>query len=95
MPRLFGGSNKLAEAHLRASLTYNPTSTVSHFFLAEVLLDEGRKDEARAELQKVIDAPLDPEWTPEDREFKDKARTLLARSSRTRTRRRWLERYLS
>ena len=42
------------------SLTYNPDSTASHFFLAELLLDEGRKDEARAELQKVIDAPLEP-----------------------------------
>jgi hypothetical protein len=26
----------------------------------------------------VIDAPLDPDWTPEDREFKQKARALLA-----------------
>jgi len=78
VPGLFGGSNKLAEAHLRASLKYNATSTVTHFFLAEVLLDTGRKDEGRAELQNVIDAPLDPEWTPEDREYKARARTLLA-----------------
>jgi tetratricopeptide (TPR) repeat protein len=77
VPRLFGGDSKQAEAHLRASLKYNPNSTVSHFFLAEVLLDNGRKDEARAELQKVLDAPVDPQWAPEDREFKDKARRLL------------------
>jgi len=25
----------------------------------------------------VLDAPLDPEWTPEDREFKQKARAML------------------
>ena len=41
VPRLFGGSNKLAEQHLRESLTYNPQSTASHFFLAELLLDDG------------------------------------------------------
>ena len=29
-------------------------------------------------LQKVLDAPLDPVWAPEDREWKQKARTLLA-----------------
>jgi tetratricopeptide (TPR) repeat protein len=80
VPGLFGGSHKQAEAHLRASLTYNPNSTASHFFLAEVLLDDGRKAEGRAELQRVIDAPLDPEWAPEDRDFKEKARALLAQT---------------
>jgi tetratricopeptide (TPR) repeat protein len=77
VPGLFGGSHKEAEAHLRASLKYNPNSTASHFFLAEVLVDAGRKAEARAELQKVLDAPLNPDWTPEDQEFKQKARGLL------------------
>jgi tetratricopeptide (TPR) repeat protein len=78
VPSLFGGSHKEAEAHLRASLGYNPNSTASHFFLAEVLLDDGRRDQARGELQKIIDAPIDPDWAPEDRDFKEKARSLLA-----------------
>jgi tetratricopeptide (TPR) repeat protein len=78
VPGLFGGSHKEAEAHLRASLQYNPNSTASRFFLAELLADDGRKADARAELQKVLDAPLDPDWTPEDREFKEKARRALA-----------------
>jgi tetratricopeptide (TPR) repeat protein len=78
VPGLFGGDRKLFEAHLRKSLTYNPNSTASHFFLAEGLLDDGRKAEARAELQKVLDAPPDPAWAPEDREFKEKARRALA-----------------
>ena len=77
VPRLFGGSNKESEAHLRKSLTYNPQSTVTLYFLAETLIDEGRKDEARATLQKVLDAPLDPDWAPEDKDFKVKARKLL------------------
>ncbi len=77
VPGLFGGSNDKSESHLRKSLTYNPDSTASHYFLAETLADEGKKEEARAELQRVLDAPLDPEWTPEDREFKVKARSLL------------------
>jgi len=61
------------------ALTYNPHSTVTLYFLAETLLDMGRKAEARVELQKVLDAPFDPEWTPEDHVWKAQARTLLAR----------------
>ena len=64
--------------HLRRSLTYNPNSAASLYFLAETLIDMGRRDEARAALQKLIDAPIDPEWAPEDREFKDKAKALTA-----------------
>jgi tetratricopeptide (TPR) repeat protein len=77
VPGLFGGSNTKAEAHLRASLKYDDQSTVSHFFLAEVLLDEGRKDEARAELQRVLGAAVDPEWAPEDNDYKTRAGALL------------------
>jgi tetratricopeptide (TPR) repeat protein len=78
VPAFFGGSRKKSEEHLRRSLMYNPNSTASHYFLAETLLDAGRKDEARAELQKVLDAPLDPDWAPEDREFKEKAQRLIS-----------------
>ena len=78
VPGLFGGSKKKSEAHLRKSLTYGVNSTASRFFLAETLLDMDRKPEAMAELQRVLDAPLHPDWTPEDREFKDKAQRLLA-----------------
>jgi cytochrome c-type biogenesis protein CcmH/NrfG len=77
VPGLFGGSRQKSEEHLRKSLTYDPNSTASHYFLAETLIAAGRAADARAELQKVIDAPLDPDWTPEDHEFKDKARRLL------------------
>src|SRR5262249_45430720 len=79
VPRMLGGSHQRAEEHLRKSLTYNPDSSASHFFLAELLLDDKRMLEARTELQKVIDTPPDPEWTPEDLAFKEQARALLVR----------------
>jgi hypothetical protein len=78
VPGLFGGSNKKSEEHLRKSLKYDTNSHSSRFFLAETLIDMGRKAEARAELQHVIDAPVNPEWAPEDREFKELAKKLLA-----------------
>lgn len=77
VPRLFGGNKRKSEEHLRRALTFNPQSTISHFFLAETLRALDRDGEAREEYQRVIDAPLDPDWTPEDREFKQKARTAL------------------
>jgi tetratricopeptide (TPR) repeat protein len=77
VPGLFGGDKRKAEAHLRKSLTYNPNSTISHFFLAETLFELDRDAEAIQELQKVIDAPLDPDFGPEDKEYKQKASDLL------------------
>jgi uncharacterized membrane-anchored protein len=37
----------------------------------------GRKNKANAKLKKGLNAPLDPDWTPEDREYKQKAERLL------------------
>lgn len=82
VPGLFGGSNKQSEIHLRKSLTYNPNSVISHLFLAETLEDMGRTDDARRECQAAIDAPFDPDWTPEDRRFKETAKRLLRDLSR-------------
>lgn len=78
VPGLFGGSKTRAERHLRASLAYDPHSTISLYFLAELLVDQRRTAEARATLQRVIDAPLSAEWAPEDRDYKQKATALLA-----------------
>jgi tetratricopeptide (TPR) repeat protein len=77
VPGLFGGSEAKAETYLRKALTYNPQSTATLYFLAEVLLERGKKDEARTTLQAVLDAPLDPDWTPEDKDFKRKAEDAL------------------
>ena len=79
VPGLFGGSNKRSEEHLRKSLSYDPNSVISHLFLGDTLADMGRTDEARKEYQAAIDAPFDPDWTPEDRRFKEQAKQLLAK----------------
>ena len=82
VPGLFGGSNKQSEAHLRKALTYNPSSVISHLFLADTLADMGRKDEARKEYQAAIDAPPHPDWIPEDKRFRQQAKLSLQRLSR-------------
>jgi tetratricopeptide (TPR) repeat protein len=77
VPGLFGGSRRKSEEHLRRSLEFNPNSTASRYFLAETLIESDRREEALTELQRILDAPIDPEWAPEDREFKDKAKKLI------------------
>jgi len=78
VPGLFGGSDQKSEIHLRRSLTYNPHSAASLYFLAETLIALKKRDEARGVLQQLLDAPIDPDWAPEDRDFKAKASALLA-----------------
>jgi hypothetical protein len=79
VPRLFGGSKDKSVEHLQRSLTYDSTSSASRYFLAETYLEMDRKNDARQEAQKVIDGPINPDWAPEDREFKQKAKALLDR----------------
>lgn len=82
VPRLFGGNKGRSEEHLRKALAYNPDSIITHVFLAETLIDLDREDEARTHLQAALDAPLDPDWAPEDRRFKQQAEALLKTLSR-------------
>jgi len=79
VPRLFGGSKDQSVEHLKRSLTFDQASTASHYFLAETYLEMDRKDDARREAQKVLELPINPTWAPEDREFKQKAKTLIDR----------------
>jgi tetratricopeptide (TPR) repeat protein len=79
VPGLFGGSDEKSEMHLRHALTYNPCSIVTHLFLAETLEALDRRDEAIAELRQVEGLTPDPDWIPEDTEFKARAHAMLAR----------------
>ena len=78
MPAMYGGNKKQGEAHLRAALETKRDSAITLVLLAELLLETGRRDEARALLTAALAAPPDPEWTPEDQRFKVRATALLA-----------------
>lgn len=79
VPGLFGGSKQKSEQHLRRALAYNPRSIVTRLFLAETLEAMDRVDDATSELQQIAALPVDPDWAPEDTEFKAQARAMLAR----------------
>ena len=76
VPGLFGGSKTKSVQHLRASLSHHPQSIASRFFLAETYESMGRDAEALVLLKEIETLPLDPDWEPEDREFKKQALSL-------------------
>jgi tetratricopeptide (TPR) repeat protein len=82
VPGLFGGDDKKAEAHFRRALEINPQSRTALVNLADLLIDKGRKDEARTHLQRAIDAPIDPDWAPEDNETAAEAARLMKKLDR-------------
>ena len=77
VPGMFGGDNRKSEAYLRKALAYNQNSVITRLFLAETLLELGERDAAGDELRAAIAAPVDPEWVPEDKRFKEQAEALL------------------
>jgi tetratricopeptide (TPR) repeat protein len=82
VPGLFGGDDHKSEEHLRRALAYNEQSIITRLFLAQTLWALGRKEDARSQLRAALEAPVDPEWAPEDRRFKGEAEELLKRYSR-------------
>ena len=83
VPGLFGGSNKKSEEHLRKSLDLQPEQhRRRYYFLAETLIDDGAQGRSARRAAEGARRAVDPEWAPEDREFKPKAqRCCRARRS--------------
>jgi hypothetical protein len=82
VPGMLGGSLTRSEAHLRTALSYNEASIITRVFLAETLEAQGDRDAARQQLRTALDTPVDPDWAPEDRRFKQQAEQLLQKLSR-------------
>jgi tetratricopeptide (TPR) repeat protein len=73
-----GGDKDKGITWLRKALTYNSESSNIRYSLAEVLSEDGKtRPEAIDLLHKVLAAPIDPDWAPEDKNFKVKAQMLL------------------
>ena len=81
VPRLFGGSRAKAEERLQNVLKRFPQSKTALSFLADVVAADGRVDEARALLGRVLAAPVDPDWAPEDLDSQKTAADKLKKLS--------------
>jgi tetratricopeptide (TPR) repeat protein len=79
VPGLFGGDKGKSEELLRRCLELDPGSTVGHYYLGQTLSARGRTAEAIAALRAAIQAPVDPEYVPEQQLWKRRAQRLLAK----------------
>lgn len=78
VPRLLGGNKGKAEAYFKQALEYDPFNRLALSYYAE-LIEEDKPAEARALLERVLEAPPMEGWGPEDNDWAYKARERLAR----------------
>jgi len=75
---------RLSEKYLREAISRNGGNVRAHVYLGDLLLDEGRKEEARASYQRAVDVAVvagqgDP---PEQRRWQVVARESLDKLGR-------------
>lgn len=73
------GDNDKAEAYLKKAVALNPSGIDSNFFYGEFLLDQGKKPEAKAALEKALKAPAREGREVADAGRKAEAEALLAK----------------
>ncbi|MFN0122856.1 MAG: TRAP transporter TatT component family protein [Blastocatellia bacterium] len=79
LPRLFGGSTTRAISYLEKGLAVAPKNTGIRLALAEAYRDAGRREDARRQLDEILQMPVNPARAKEQRSVQDKARRLLGK----------------
>jgi tetratricopeptide (TPR) repeat protein len=77
LPRWLGGGFARARADFERAISNAPANTVTRIYFAELLIEMGEKDRARAELEVVLNAPFDPAWAFEIERDRRLAREML------------------
>jgi hypothetical protein len=79
LPHLLGGQVTLARANFARAISIAPANTVTRIYFAELLESAGEITRARAELEQVVKAPLDPDWAFEIERDRRLAKEMLRR----------------
>lgn len=77
LPRLLGGGNWRALANYERAIQLDPANTVTRLYFAELLMEMGDRERARAELEALLSAPAEPGWGFEAARDCQLARQLL------------------
>jgi tetratricopeptide (TPR) repeat protein len=77
VPGIAGGSKDKSLEHLEKSKELGPEDAITRVYLAETYLAKKRVDDARAELEYVLNMPDDPRWVAGITEAKRDAQGLL------------------
>jgi hypothetical protein len=77
LPQMLGGDPARAVATLEKGMRYGSNNALMHLRLAEAYLALRRKDDARREVNYILNAKPNPEYLPEHKEAVERARELL------------------
>lgn len=77
LPGLVGGSKSKAAEHLEKAVALGPQRWLNHLYLAQLYLDQDKKDQARELLQKIMAGPAQPGLEPEYADWRAEAMKLL------------------
>ena len=77
LPRLLGGNVKRAISSLEQGLRIAPKNLDIKLALAKAYREDGRKDDARRQLQEILQLPINPAEAKANREVQAQARELL------------------
>ncbi|MDD5222897.1 MAG: TRAP transporter TatT component family protein [bacterium] len=77
VPGLLGGDRKKCYEYYRKSIEIAPQHLVNHLFLAEAYFEDKDKEKAREEINFILNAPLEPDFMPDDRLYKRQAEDLI------------------
>jgi predicted Zn-dependent protease len=76
-PTVMGGDPKKAVELLEKGLKFGETNPLLRYYLAQAYIKTNRKDEARKQLETVINMQPDPNYVPEHNDAVAKARELM------------------
>jgi tetratricopeptide (TPR) repeat protein len=76
-PPVMGGDPKKAVELLEKGLKFGENNPLLHFYLAQAYLKVNRKDDARKQLETVLNMQPDPNYLPEHADAVAKARELM------------------
>jgi Tfp pilus assembly protein PilF len=76
-PKLLGGDSQKAVAEMEKGLRFGPGNAFLRLHLAEAYVDVGRSEDARQQLNAIINMTPDPNYLPEYKEASAAARQLL------------------
>ncbi|HKX27405.1 MAG TPA: TRAP transporter TatT component family protein [Blastocatellia bacterium] len=77
LPWLLGGDTKRAITRLEQGLRVAPTNLELKLGLARAYQDEGRKEDARRQLQEILERQVNPAKAKSERDVQEKARQLI------------------
>lgn len=76
-PKMLGGDPQKAAGEMEKGLRFGETNAFLHLHLAEAYLAANRKDDARKQLEAIINMTPDPNYAPEYKEAAAEAHKML------------------